>query len=298
MSIEATVHELADSPKRSKNRATRRFLIVGPETLADAKYVTINPTGETSYCPTTYDGLFISDYSVEEIVGKPGYYIAEITYGPLDLQEPQHEPGDTFEFAKITVNFTTKGQTTTRFYGFSDNNSCTPYVEGDESKTRLWQTTQHGAFVGVTEDEIQGVEVIIPTLEFTVTKEFPSSAITMAQVRALYSLTGTVNADKFLGFSPGELLYKGVDANYNDGKWSLTYEFAAQPNVSNLVITAPVLNKQQQVVTGVFEVGDKKGWDYLWMEFININGPIKKMLKQINVVKVYPEANFRNNLGI
>lgn len=202
MSIAATVQELADSPKRSKNRATRRFLIVGPETLADAKYVTINPTGEASYCPTMYDGLVISDYSVEEIVGKPGYYIAEITYEPLDLQEPQHEPGDAYEFAKITVNFTTKGQTTTRFYGFSDNNSCTPYVEGDESKTQLWQTTQHGAFVGVTDDEIQGVEVIIPTLEFTVTKEFPSPAITMAQVRLLYSLTGTVNADFFLGFSP------------------------------------------------------------------------------------------------
>jgi len=292
------VFELAAGARRSLNSATKRYLIVGPQTLEDAKVVVINPTGNPSFCPRYYDGLFRKEYSVEEIVGKPGFFIAEITFEARDLQEPENNPSPEFPFHKITLNFTTKGLTTRRIVGLSDNTSVTPYQRGDESKTLLYKPVNHGALVNVTEEGVEGVDVVIPTLDFTITKEFAAGAVTMSFVRLLYSLTGTVNADNFLGFAPGELLYKGVDASFNDDSWAISYEFSAIPNVNNIQITAPVFNPQRQVVTGVFEIPSKKGWEFLWIEFIEGVGPLKKVMKQVNVVKVYPEANFSTTLGI
>ena len=296
MSIQ--VFELAEGAHRSLNSATKRYLIVGPQTLEDAKVVVINPTGNPSYCPNYYDGLFRKEYSVEEIAGKPGFYIAEITYEQPDLKEPKNNPSPEFPFYKITLNFTTKGLTTRRIVGLSNNISVTPYKQGDEEKKPLYDTVNHGALVNVTEEGVEGVDVIIPTLDFTVTKEFAADVVTMNFVRLLYSLTGTVNADYFLGFAPGELLYKGVDASFNDDRWTIAYEFSAIPNVSNMQITAPVLNPQREVITGVFEIPSKQGWELLWIEFTEGVGPLKQIMKQINVIKVYPEANFSTTLGI
>ncbi len=292
------VFELAEGARRSLNSATKRYLVVGPQTLEDAKVVVINPTGNPSLCPKYYDGLIRTDYNVEEIAGKPGFYIAEITYEQRDLKEPDNNPSPGFPFYKITLNFTTKGLTTRRIVGLSDNTSVTPYKQGDESKTPLYPPANHGSLVNVTDEGVEGVDVIIPTLDFTITKEFAANAVTMSFVRLLYSLTGTVNADNFLGFAPGELLYKGVDASFNDDRWSISYEFSAIPNVQNMQITAPVLNAQRQVITGVFEVASKKGWEFLWIEFVDGAGPLKKVMKQVNVIKVYPEANFSTTLGI
>lgn len=296
MSIQ--VFELAEGASRSRNSATKRYLVVGPETLEAAKVVVINLTGDPSLCPKYYDGLIRTDYNVEEIAGKPGFYIAEITYEQRDLKEAEHNPPPEFPFYKITVNFTTKGLTTRRIVGLSNNTSVTPYKQGDESKTPLYQPVNHGALVNVTEEGVEGVDVIIPTLDFTITKEFAADAVTVGFVRLLYSLTGTVNEDAFLGFAPGELLYKGVDASFNDDRWSITYDFSAIPNVSNLQITAPVFDPQRQVITGVFEIESKKGWEFLWIEFVDGAGPLKKIMKQVNVIKVYPEANFSTTLGI
>ena len=113
-----------------------------------------------------------------------------------------------------------------------------------------------GGAIGVTNDSVEGVDITVPTLNFTERhfyKEF-----TWSQRKTVADLTGTVNLKPFREFLSGQVLFLGATGSRSDRKpetpWEVTYQFAAQPNVQGLVVGN---------ITGI----NKYGWQYMHIRY-------------------------------
>ena len=155
---------------------------------------------------------------------------------------------------------------------------------------------QQGA-IGVDGQNVQGVDVVIPALQWTETYDVPTQYVTTDYIKIVSAITGTVNNSSFRGFAAGEVLFMGGsgsqdwDAEKGNSPWSLSYKFVAQANADGT--TLPRLNVGD--VTNI----EKKGHEYLWVRYEDsVSGTtlLKKPL-HVYVNQVYPEANF-SLLGI
>lgn len=112
----------------------------------------------------------------------------------------------------------------------------------------------HGA-IGVSEDSVAGVDIPAPAFAFTETHTFDDASVDSAYRLVLFNLTGRYNNATFKGLAAGECLFLGASgAKRGDERWSITFRFAASPNVTGLSIGT---------ITGI----DKLGWDYLWFRY-------------------------------
>ena len=142
---------------------------------------------------------------------------------------------------------------------------------------------------------IEGVDVVVPILNWQETHILPIETVTDAFVGVLFNLTGCVNLAAFRAFAAGEALFMGASGNSRgDGKVEVTYKFACQANATDLVIG------DNEIV-----VPSKQGWQYLWVSYIDKEVPggpgdakkIVKIAQLASVETVYPSGNF-NLLGI
>lgn len=136
--------------------------------------------------------------------------------------------------------------------------------------------------IGVNGDEVEGVDLVVPTFRFQETHYYPFIPFEYAQ--RLYRLTGRVNKDRFRDFDPGEVLFLGAQGGQERGKPAeITFFFDCSPNVTNLTI-------------GDITVKEKAGWDYLWVHWHDVLDDeafaIVKRPKAAYVEQVYPRANF------
>lgn len=118
-------------------------------------------------------------------------------------------------------------------------------------------------------DRFEGVDVVAPTFEFTLTHKYPYASVT-SQVRNLWlSLIGTVNSVAFCNFSAGEVLYcgfSGQSVTEYDGElvlidgvtyqkahnfYQISHNFRCSPNVTNMSIGGTTV--------------DKAGWEFAWV---------------------------------
>jgi hypothetical protein len=143
--------------------------------------------------------------------------------------------------------------------------------------------------VNVTDSGVEGVDVEVPTCEWTETWRFPGNAITGAYATTLYLVTGTVNLFAFRGFAPGEVLFRGASGRKTSPEaWELSYRFAASPNASGLFVggIGPLI---------------KRGWEYVWVLYEEREDvPSQRIVKKpvaAYVEQVYPFSNF-SLLGI
>lgn len=145
--------------------------------------------------------------------------------------------------------------------------------------------------IGVTEDSVEGVEITTPVYNFTETHRFADAAVTAGYKADLFRLTGTTNIAAFKGFQAGEVLFLGAaGSKRGDERWSITFRFAASPNVTGLVVGP---------ITGV----DKGGWQYLWVRYADFEDAlgisIVKRPISCYVEQVYREDDFSLlNIGI
>ncbi len=143
--------------------------------------------------------------------------------------------------------------------------------------------------IGVSEQGVQGVDIVVPVYRFTETHYLPDDRVTSAYRGILYALHGKVNSAAFRGFEAGECLFAGVSgAKRGQGDWELTYQFAASPNMTNLTVGE---------ITGIA----KKGWEYLWVYYrqrVTEDGRfVIPAPMQVNVEQVYDYGDF-SLLGI
>lgn len=152
--------------------------------------------------------------------------------------------------------------------------------------------------IGVDGNSVQGVDVVIPALQWTESYDVPAAYVTTAYIKALSRVTGTVNNAAFRTFPAGEVLFLGAsgshewDAEKGDGPWSLTYKFLASPN-AGAGQTLPALTVGN--ISGI----EKKGHEYLWVRYEDdvSDSTLVKVPKHVYVNRVYRDANFAD-LGI
>jgi hypothetical protein len=152
-------------------------------------------------------------------------------------------------------------------------------------------TNMSGA-IGVDDNGVQGVDVVVPALTWTETYDVKSTYVTSAYIRNVAALTGTVNNGSFRQFEAGEVLFLGAsgsqewDQEEGNGPWTLSFKFSANKNQTGITIGS---------IGGI----EKKGWHYLWVRYEPSvsGGSLLQKPKAVYVSKVYQDGNF-GSLGI
>lgn len=144
--------------------------------------------------------------------------------------------------------------------------------------------------IGVTENGVEGVDVVVPVFHFTEVHYIDDSVMTGAYQAAIFAATGKVNDAPFKGFAAGEVLFLGASGAKRGaaGDWEITFKFSALPNRTGITIGD---------ITGI----DKKGWEYLWVSFEStedsMSSTLVKRPRSAHVEQVYGTRDFAT-LGI
>lgn len=144
--------------------------------------------------------------------------------------------------------------------------------------------------IGVTDGNIEGVDITAPVYNFEERHYLDDSSITSAYKALVFAATGTVNSIAFKGFNAGEVLFLGASGSIRrHDQWEITFKFNAKPNVSGLSIGGNI--------TGVA----KQGQDYIWVRYKDEEDSVAKKLirrpEAVYVERVYSRTDL-NLLGI
>ncbi|MBQ9799135.1 MAG: hypothetical protein IJO40_04255 [Thermoguttaceae bacterium] len=158
--------------------------------------------------------------------------------------------------------------------------------------------------LNVNDDGVaEGVEVKRPNMQMTIVEKIGWSKFTFQRFLKLLDHTPCVNSEYFCGFAPGSILYEGCDVdllNEDDEengeiklKWKLSHKFQWAMNVVGQ--TEAIWTWQGEKTALESEPYNKNGWDYKWSKFVNIikDGEVKKVLRQVNVERLYVYADFQ-----
>ena len=146
-----------------------------------------------------------------------------------------------------------------------------------------------GGAIGVTHDNVEGVDITVPVYAFSETHYLADAVVTPAYRGTLFNLTGKVNSASFKGLAAGECLFLGASGSKRGADdWEISFKFAGSPNRTNINV-------------GGITVSSKKGWEYMWVRYADsedagANAIVKKPVA-VYVEKVYEEGNFAG-LGI
>lgn len=281
----ATVNESAgDSYVRedSENpRVTWKFTITGASD-ADAARTAVyshlsNLTGNAGL---PLDSVTISKTDSDSV------YTAEVVYAERqqsdsDINEEEYvQP----EIQDLDYSFSTTGGSRHLTHSFQTLFAVT----SDGSTARNF-----GCGIGWNGEGFDGVDVVAPKLEFSISVNWPKTHFTQTMRLTLAAATGSINSAAWNGFGAGCVLFKGVSAqpvafDNEDGErdyyWRATYQFEAQQ-----AQTIPIGNSS---VT-------KRGYDYVWrvVEQYEGTGGLEASVAQLNIERVYQEFDF-DNLGL
>ena len=132
----------------------------------------------------------------------------------------------------------------------------------------------------------EGVDATIPQYAWSETHYLADELVTDTFKGLLFSLTGTMNNAAFKGLAAGENLFLGARGGRRGrGDWEIAFLFAGSPNRTGIVVggLAPV---------------DKKGWDYLWVQYkrgtVNASdgkGLLATVPQYVYVERIYLAAN-------
>lgn len=145
--------------------------------------------------------------------------------------------------------------------------------------------------INVSGDAVQGIDVVRPVFRYSETWILPvDSVLNCAYLGNVYRLTGTVNANQFRCFEPGEALFLGARGQWQEDQpyVAVTYEFEARPNDPNYY-----------PFDGAAGFFDKKGWDHIWIKYQDEadEGELVKVPVAAYKSKVYREESW-SALGI
>jgi hypothetical protein len=138
--------------------------------------------------------------------------------------------------------------------------------------------------IGVTHDNVEGVDITIPVYSFSETHYVPSATVTSGYKSALYQLTGKTNNGGFREFAEGECLFMGAaGSKRGEEDWEISFNFAASPNVTDLSV-GDIHNIQ------------KKGWEYMWVRYADAEDNVAKALVKkpiaVYIEEVYKPSDF------
>jgi hypothetical protein len=190
--------------------------------------------------PDTTDGLIKRSYSREQ--REKELWRWTIHYVEAD----RSDKNDKLDVDESLFSFDTTGGTHKLTYSRSTQSFPRPGVTARDFKSA----------VNVQRDlSVQGTDIVVPALKFSLKVRKARAAITLAYVKTLARLTGCYNNATFKTFSAGELLFfGGVGQQGTNSDPEITFHFVASENVTGLTIGQ---------ITGI----SKRGHEYLWVWF-------------------------------
>lgn len=296
----ATIHRLG---RRSQNSYKKSWKIFG---TSDDRLVhdDVNTTLWTSYLFWQYPGqpqnqLQAESYTLDYL-GDQAWQLT-VTYVSAgaddDLKQDPLRRSRSFDTSGGTTHITQTplyGQLSSQTIGGvltiePAGNAESRYPSSGENAAPV----QYGA-IGVDGNSVQGVDIVIPALQWTENYDVPAQYVTTNYIKVVSALTGTVNKDPFRGFAGGEVLFMGCtgsqdwDAEKGNSPWSLSYRFVASQNADGETGSRPKLK------IGTIEDVVKKGHEYLWVRYEDevSDGTVLKKPKHVYVNQVYYTSNF------
>lgn len=255
---------------KSGSSISLEFIAIGSEDDGDVYAAVL------AELPANYGTLTLDSVSLDPQGG--GVWFATATYGKDEGDEvdPEGTPAtqpDATDPLGAEFSFDTTGGTAHITQSLA-NVSKTKVGGGD--------APDHKGAIGVSKDGIAGADIVAPKLEFQITRNY--AYVTLAYIKTLAALTGTVNNDTWFNFSGGELLFQGASGQAgSDGKVRITFKFAAAENQAEVEIS-----DELTVSTG------KDGWDYLWCTYgkATSNGAVVSKPTVAYVEQVYARTDF------
>jgi hypothetical protein len=118
-------------------------------------------------------------------------------------------------------------------------------------------TEDFGGAINVQGTSVQGIDKVVPAMKYSETWIMPAQVgMSVDFVKAVYSLTGTVNASQFRAFSPGEALFMGARAQWSGDQpyTTVTFDFNCRANDPDFYVKA-------------LEPTYKEGWEFAWVVY-------------------------------
>jgi len=277
----ATASELVDSREYSGSEVILHYSVRGTSSETEARSTLL------AAAPPTFNGRFRETYpGIKPVwvdtVGGDGEWDCTVRYVMPAALDPTSS-----EIGTVTIEGDTGGGTQHITQSIANiSKTAPPGKDAPDFK---------GA-IGVTHDNIEGVDIIVPTFHLTVTKVFATGSL--PNLGTLFGLTGKVNNANFtvtdtrsglsITFAAGECLLEGVSfgTQRSDGGIAFSYRLAGSPNRANIAI-------------GDITVPVKKGWEYLWGRYADGDDAqrVVKVPVAAYVEKVYELGDFAG-LGI
>lgn len=210
--------------------------------------------------PSTHEGLTVSDYTVEQL--GPLVWKGTATYTPVDYGLAQA--------GENVWTFDTRGET----FHLTQSSATSKYPSATAPDFQ-------GA-IGYNGESIEGVDVVIPTFKFVITKTFTDAEVTAAYKESVADATGTVNDAAFQGFSAREVLFLGASGSKRGSDdWQITFEFAMRRNLGSYDV-------------GDVTVAEKHGWEYQWVLYERDEDQDVVIMKPkaVYVESLYAESDF------
>ena len=223
----------------------------------------------------------------------PDAWLVSFEYEPLDQDDEKNqalpEPG-TWKFSWNTAGGTHK------ITQAKDGNETAYVASTNDPKPDL------GGVIGWDGKKIHGTEIIVPKLEFSITRYYAPADVKMDLVKNLARATGKINKNAWLGFDAGEVLFLGSrgDAdiatvrNQRTKPVSVQLDFSASENTTDIKFKNSVEGK-------TITVASKKGWQYLWARFEPKTDPTTKLVLAVPVAvyvnDVYDAIDFAALFG-
>jgi len=263
----ATLTEKIDSrewTEADKSSVTFHYILDGTADDLTAKSLLLGST------PTWYNGLRRDECTLEPIfvdtVSGTGKWECRVRY-----VSPEYTPP---EVGESSFAFDTGGGT----------QHITQSLGTVGSYAASGTAPNFGGAIGVTHDNVEGVDITVPVYNFSETHYLADATVTPSYRGTLFNLTGKVNNGSFKGLAAGECLFLGASGSKRgEDDWEITYRFAASPNRTGISV-------------GPITVASKKGWEYLWVRYADeedsgSNTLVKKPIAAY-VERVYEEGNF------
>jgi len=204
---------------------------------------------------------------------------------------------ETTWFVNVPYEIKTWSATPDSRFSFDTSGGTTHITQSRETIARYGpKKTNHNGLIGLADGRVEGCDIVTPQYTFSETHFFDDIDVDNDYKQILFRLTGRVNDASFKGFTQGEVLFLGAtgsrqgdDAN---DKWEIAFRFAASENEGVLSVGS---------ITGI----DKKGWQYLWIEYfeaeVTDDGGKKHLAKTpggVYIERVYREGDFSTlNIG-
>lgn len=264
-----TVDEKGNSRQRSTTSATIEWVIKNA-TADTADTDALNALLSTA--PATWGSLLIATVNVEERDAKTGLYHGVTTYS-----EPNPGGENIPAVGVVEYNDTTSMSQVKVTHSLQTVNKYPPtaidFKQGINPK-------KNGGF--------EGVDIPVPTSEFSYTFRPITPIFDDAYVRSLEAAIGHVNSASWRNRPAGEVQIKGKQFSADStGKQQLTVSFIRRANVSGATIGT---------ITGIA----KDGHDYLWVhseEKEDESGYVVSNAIGAYVERMFPRSNFTTVLG-